>query len=84
MTSGHLPQYKSKLSAAEIAAGINAASTNANRLADDAELLLENDRYPSALSLAILSIEESGKVSILRTLALSRNNVKGSGSGLES
>ena len=49
---------------------MNAARRNARRLSDDARSLLDIDRYPSAAALAILSIEESGKVSILRGLAL--------------
>jgi len=41
------------------------------RLVEDAKLLLANDRLPSACSLAVLSIEESGKASILRRIACS-------------
>ena len=48
---------------------MNAALRNARRLADDAKLLLDAKRYPTASALAILSIEESGKISILRGLA---------------
>ncbi|WP_041931115.1 AbiV family abortive infection protein [Pseudomonas brassicacearum] len=61
--------YKGPLSNSKIADGINAASANALRLACDARLLLDAGRYPSAISLAALSIEESGKISILRTIA---------------
>jgi len=49
---------------------MNAAARNARRLADDAKLLLDAGRYPTAASIAALSIEESGKVSVLRGLAL--------------
>jgi AbiV family abortive infection protein len=73
MAKRRLNQYKGKLSVSQIAEGMNAAIQNAKRLAEDAELLIEKQRYPSAASLAILSIEESGKVSILRRLSLSRN-----------
>jgi len=73
MAKKRLNQYKGKLSARKIAEGINAARQNAKRLADDAELLLENKRYPSATCLAILSIEESGKSSILRELSVARD-----------
>jgi AbiV family abortive infection protein len=73
MIKKKLPQYKGKLSAHKIAEGINAAIKNAKRLADDAELLFENKKYPSAAGLAILSIEESGKVSILRGLSIARD-----------
>ncbi|HUE91603.1 AbiV family abortive infection protein [Pseudomonas sp.] len=64
-----LDSYKGELSASEIAAGMNAANTNAMRLANDAQKLLETGSFPTAASLAALSIEESGKVSILRQLS---------------
>ena len=64
--------YKGKLTANQIAEGINAATKNAKRLFEDANLLLEAGRFPSAAALAILSIEEAGKVSILRALALAK------------
>jgi len=78
MSHKKLSQYKGKLTPAEAAAGINRARDNAKRLAADAGKLLAIDRYPSALALAILSIEESGKISILRSLVLARSedNVK--------
>ena len=68
-----LKQYKGRLSPAQIAAGMNAAARNACRLAEDAETMLVAKRYATAASLAILSIEEAGKVSILRVLALARS-----------
>lgn len=76
MTMGkrRLDQYQGVLSASEIAAGINAANANARRLADDAERLLEEKRYPTAAALAALAIEEAGKASILRELALARTD----------
>ena len=74
MTKRKLDSYKGKLSAEQIAAGVNAAIQNAKRLAEDASLLFEAGRFPSAASLAILSIEESGKVSILRSLALAKTD----------
>jgi AbiV family abortive infection protein len=66
----NLQQYIGPLTSAEIAAGMNAATQNAERLAKDARLLLENEHYASSLALAVLSIEESGKTRILRELAL--------------
>jgi AbiV family abortive infection protein len=66
-------QYCGFLTTSEIAKGMNAANENARRLADDAKLLFQHESYPSAVAMAILSIEESGKVSILRELALARN-----------
>ncbi|WP_256667787.1 AbiV family abortive infection protein [Pseudomonas sp. R-28-1W-6] len=68
-TQKKLDSYKGKLSASEIAAGMNAANANAMRLANDAQKLLETGSFPTAASLAALSIEESGKVSILRQLS---------------
>lgn len=53
---------------------MNAAQANAKRLARDAKLLLENDRFPSAAALAVLSVEESGKLSILRGLAVAKSD----------
>jgi AbiV family abortive infection protein len=71
-----LNSYKGKLSPQQTAEGINAAKRNSHRLARDAELLCNAGRYPSAASLARLSIEESGKVSLLRQLALARNEAE--------
>ena len=64
-----LPQYAGKLDPAQIAEGMNIAQRNARRLADDAKLLLDAERYPTAVAIAVLSIEESGKTSILRRFA---------------
>ncbi|MEX2673402.1 MAG: AbiV family abortive infection protein [Phycisphaeraceae bacterium] len=64
-----LPQYRSILDARQIADGINAALKNARRLAEDSKILLDNHRFPTAASVAALSIEESGKTAILRHLA---------------
>jgi AbiV family abortive infection protein len=66
-------KFAGKLSRDQICEGINIAVSNANRLVSDAELLFQNKRYPSALGLAILAIEESGKISILRGMAVARN-----------
>ncbi len=74
MTNRKLDSYKGKLSAAQIAEGMNAATQNARRLAEDAELLLDMERFPTAASLAILAIEEAGKNSILRELALAKDD----------
>lgn len=68
-----LSQWKNTLKPAQIAEGMNVANKNAIRLLEDAEIMFNLERFPSALSLAILSIEESGKVSILRELALAKN-----------
>lgn len=63
-----LIRFSGKLSDEKIADGMNAAIQNAARLASDARLLLDAGRFPTAASIAALSIEESGKVSILRRL----------------
>jgi len=71
-----LDKYKGRLTPEEIAEGMNAAVRNAVRLAEDAELLLESGRFPSAAALAILAIEESGKLSILRRLSVAQGDDK--------
>jgi len=68
-----LKQYKGRLSASQITSGINAAIKNSRRLCEDAKLLFDSSRYPSALALAILSIEESGKAAILRSLSIAED-----------
>ncbi|MBL7165041.1 MAG: AbiV family abortive infection protein [Dehalococcoidales bacterium] len=62
--------YRGTLTPAQIVEGTNAACANAKRLLHDAKLMFESDRYPTAVALSILSIEESGKVPILRLLSL--------------
>jgi AbiV family abortive infection protein len=69
MSSKKLNSYRGPLSAAEIAVGMNVANANALRLLEDAQTLLVAGRCPTAASIAVLSIEESGKVSVLRQLA---------------
>ena len=63
-------QYKNSLDAKSAAEGIRLAKENAKALLDDAQLLFENGRFERSVSLAILSIEESGKPSILRSILL--------------
>jgi len=55
---------------------MNAAATNARRILEDAERLLAAGRFPTVVSLAALSIEEAGKVSILRELALAKTDAE--------
>jgi AbiV family abortive infection protein len=71
-----LDKYKGRLTPEQIAEGINAASRNAVRLVGDADLLLESERFPSAAALAILAIEEAGKVAILRELSVAQEDDK--------
>ena len=73
MAKKKLSQYRGALAPVQIAEGMNAAIRNARRLADDARALFELERYPTAASIAVLSIEESGKVSILRHFAMARD-----------
>ena len=70
MAKRRLSHYTGKLTPSQIADGMNAATRNARRLADDARTLFDLARYPTAASIAVLSIEESGKVSILRHFAM--------------
>lgn len=69
-----LVPYKGPLSPREAAAGINASIANARRLLLDAERLLTGGSIPTAASIAALSIEESGKVSIIRRLTTARQH----------
>ena len=71
-----LNSYRGKLTPAQAAAGMNAAVSNARRLVEDAEILLKAGRAPTAASLAILSIEEAGKASILRSVVLARSDAE--------
>lgn len=68
--SKKLKQWKNTLSASEIADGMNVATANAVRLLKDAELLFQVGSFPTACSIAILAIEEAGKISILRELSV--------------
>ena len=71
-----LDTFRGALTPAQVAEGIRAASANAGRLAKDAKLLLEAGSFPTAASVAILAIEEAGKVSILRSLALAHSDIE--------
>lgn len=68
-----LTPYEGSLSAEEIAAGMNAAARNARRLYEDAKVLVEASRFASGCALAILAIEEAGKLKILRRIATASN-----------
>ena len=73
MSAKKFTQHRGPISLAMIAEGMNVARTNAKRLFDDASALHEVRRTHSAAALAILSIEESGKISILRQMVLCEN-----------
>ena len=66
-------RYTGSLTAAQTAAGIDAATRTARGLLADAELLLRSERWERATALAILAIEEMGKVEILRSILLARD-----------
>lgn len=66
--------YSGQLTPDKIAEGINITQANAVRLASDARMMLDARRYETAAALAILAIEESGKDSLLRELALAAND----------
>lgn len=74
MAAKILKQYKGGLTCKQIADGMNAANKNALRLVEDAEILLKAERYATAASLAVLSIEEAYKKTILRLLALAKTD----------
>jgi len=69
-----LTPFNGQLSPQGVANGINAAIKNAGRLLADAELLARSGRYASACAMAVLSIEESGKPSVLRRLAIAKDD----------
>jgi AbiV family abortive infection protein len=73
MATKAITQYYGPLSVEQAAAGIHSALENAKSLLADAELLLENGRWARAAALAILAIEEAGKVPTIRALLLSRD-----------
>lgn len=68
--SSRLKQYRGPLTPEQAYTGISLARKNAQRLIDDADLLLKAERYASASALAILAIEELGKVQIIKMIAL--------------
>ncbi|MBK7946775.1 MAG: AbiV family abortive infection protein [Flavobacteriales bacterium] len=61
-------QYSQRLSPRKAAEGMAAATENAVSLLSDAQLLFDNVRYERSVALAILAIEDAGKVSILRLI----------------
>lgn len=69
-----LDSYKGRLDSKQITDGINTARQNALRLVEDAQALFNTDRYPTAASLAVLSIEESGKEPILRRISMATSD----------
>src|SRR5262245_39384520 len=73
MAAKVITQYSGPLSIEQAAEGIRRALENARSLLADAELLVEHRRWARAASLAILAIEEAGKVPLVRALLLARD-----------
>lgn len=63
-------QYQGVLSSAQIAVGINFSHENGIRLLEDARLLFGEERYPSAVTLSLLAVEEFAKELILRRMSI--------------
>jgi AbiV family abortive infection protein len=74
MTIDNIPQrrppYRGSLSSALVAEAMTLAGRNALRLLDDARALVASSRFPSAVALAILAVEEQAKSDILAVLAI--------------
>jgi len=66
--------WRGRLTPAWAASGINAATRNAKRLLADAQKLFQTGSYPSALSLAVLAIEEAGKRGIIERILLAKTD----------
>jgi AbiV family abortive infection protein len=63
-----LDAYSGPLNTRQAAAGIEAAVNNARALLNDAQMLFRAKRWPRAASLAVLAIEEAGKIPLIREL----------------
>ncbi|AOM77388.1 AbiV family abortive infection protein [Pedobacter steynii] len=68
-------QYNSVVTCAEAAEGIHVSLLNAKELLADGQILFDNARYPRAIALAVLAIEEYGKVEKIKELLLSKQKV---------
>lgn len=66
-------QYNQRLTPKKAAEGIKTIIDNARALFSDAQLLFDNNKYERATALAILAIEEAGKVSIIRAILVENN-----------
>jgi AbiV family abortive infection protein len=69
-------QYKGPLDAQKATLGMNYSIKNANRLLKDSKRLFEINSYASALSLAVLAIEEIGKISIIREIEVASTELQ--------
>jgi AbiV family abortive infection protein len=73
---GRARRHSVNLTVTQAAEGIAAARRTASGLLSDAKLLLESERWQRATALAVLAIEEAGKVEILRSILLARNETE--------
>lgn len=64
-------QYKNCITIEDARHGIVTTLNNAKELLEDATLLLNNERHPRAVALAILAIEEYGKIEKIKNLLIS-------------
>ena len=64
----NIKQYSGRLTVAQIAAGMNHCRDSATRLLQAARTLYEAKDYATTVSLAVLAIEEAGKLPILRRM----------------
>lgn len=69
-----IKEYRGRLSVEQVVIGMNAAAHNARRLLEDAKRLFDAGSYPTACSLATLSIEESGKLTVLRAISVAADD----------
>lgn len=67
--------YKEKLSIQEASEGIEKAIENANDLLEDSLILFNSGKYPRAIALGIMAVEEIGKTEIIKKILLSNQNV---------
>ncbi len=63
-------KYNGKLTIEQISEGIYFCIENASNIFGDAYILMKANRYPRALSLLILAIQEAGKVNILKNMIM--------------
>ncbi len=68
--------YRGVLSPADAAQGMVAARENAGALLADARFLFEDGRVTRVVGLAVLAMEELGRIHLLRSLVLARNDAE--------
>lgn len=68
IVSSVMPRYSGRLTEQQVAEGERLATENAKRLLESARLLLHAGDPATALSLAILALEEHGKIEIIQQI----------------